>query len=301
MQGELLETQLNYWMQQLSGVSPLKLPIDHPRSSIRSQRGAVHHFTLGRELSHALQTLSNQHNVTLFMTLLAAFQTLLYRYSGQSDILVGTDSANRNRYELEEIIGFFINLLPLRTNLGGKPSFSALLQRVRRTVLDAYTYQETPFELLVEKLIPDHSLDHMPLIQALFVMQNLPSLGGESGESDSGQNRPDDDEEDAVTFQKNDVERAAKFDMALFMFEQRGSLHGALNYSKDVFEAKTVAVMIARFVTLLQSIVLHPDYPVEKLNFFTDTEWRQQQHAEKFLRPSRRVNELIDLSEMDFG
>lgn len=301
MQGELLETQLNYWLQHLNGVAALKLPLDHPRSARGSQRGVVHHFSLDRKLSRALQELSNQHNVTVFMTLLAAFQVLLHRYSGQTDILVGTDSANRSRRELEEVIGFFINLLPLRTNLSGKPSFIMLLQRVRKTVLDAYTYQETPFELLVEKLLPEHTRDHMPLIQALFVMQNLPFL---SGASERGvafeQDTNYDEEDDALFLQMNDVERAAKFDLALFMFEQRGRLCGALNYSKDIFEAKTIALMTARFKTLLQSIVEHPDYPVDKLNFFTDAEWRQPR-SERRSRLSRQNSERIDLSEIDFG
>src|SRR5581483_5862777 len=143
LRDEVLETQLAYWWRRLAGVPALKLPIDYSRPAVQRFKGASHAFVLPQELSSKLATLSRQEGATLFMTLLAAFQVLLYRYTGQEDLVLGTDSANRNRAETEGIIGFFINLLVLRTDVSGKPSFREVLHRVRETVLGAYMHQET--------------------------------------------------------------------------------------------------------------------------------------------------------------
>src|SRR3989440_8015725 len=163
-----------YWSRQLSSLTPLELPTDHPRPAVQSYRGASHTFGLPAVLSEALKALSRQEGVTLFMTLLAAFQTLLARYTAQTDIVVGTDIANRTHVETEALIGFFINVLVLRSEVSGTSTFRELLSRVREMVLGAYTHQETPFEMLVERLQPQHSLDRMPLVQVLFVLQNMP-------------------------------------------------------------------------------------------------------------------------------
>ncbi|BCL80821.1 non-ribosomal peptide synthetase [Ktedonobacteria bacterium brp13] len=299
LQGEVLEAQLTYWTRQLSGAPPLKLPLDHPRPDVPSQRGQVHHFSLTTEHSQALLALSRKEGVTLFMVLLAAFQVLLYRYSGQTDIVVGTDSANRNHLEIEKIIGFFINLLVLRTDLSGKPSFRTLLARIRKVALDAYAYQETPFDLLVEKLIPDHSLHYIPLVQALIVLQNLPPLDEQS--SAESTDRVSEDEQTALPLVASDMERAAKFDLALFMFEQSGRLHGALNYRSDLFESRTIETLVARFTVLLQSIVSQPDASIDKLEFFTQAEREQQEQAERRLRNSLsiRTGGRFDLPDLN--
>jgi hypothetical protein len=172
MQGEVLKKQLSYWKKQLGGELPiLELPIDHPRAARQTFSGGTHYFELSTNLTKALKEISRQEDISLFMTLLTAFQILLHRYSGQDDILVGTPSANRNRPELENLIGVFINTLVLRTNLSGDPSFHALLKRVREVCLAAYAHQDLPFEKLVEELKPARDLSHTPLFQVMFNLQ----------------------------------------------------------------------------------------------------------------------------------
>src|SRR5204862_437795 len=148
LQGEVLQGHREYWQEQLRGAVPVELPTDHPRPLVRSQRGASLSFRLPENLSSELQTLSRGQDVTLFMTLLAAFQILLSRYTGQTDVVVGTDIANRTQIETEQLIGFFINLLALRTRLHGMPTFRNVLHQVREMVLEAYTHQDLPFDML---------------------------------------------------------------------------------------------------------------------------------------------------------
>ena len=151
LQGEVLESQLSYWKKQLEGIpAVLNLPTDRPRPAVQSFRGVRQSFELSKELTQRLKALSRKEGVTLFMTLLAAFQALLYRYTGQEDIVVGSPIANRNRTEIEELIGFFVNTLVLRTNFAGDPTFKELLARVREMALGAYAHQDLPFEKLVE-------------------------------------------------------------------------------------------------------------------------------------------------------
>jgi acyl carrier protein len=298
LQGEVLEAQLDYWTKRLGGVPSIELPADYPHPPVLSSRGAAHRFVLSEDLSQALSVFSHQEGVTLFMTLLAAFQVLFYRSTGQSDIVIGTDSANRNRVETEGIIGFFINVLPLRTDLSGRPSFREVLKQVREIVLGAYTHRETPFELLVEKLAPDHYLDRTPLVQVLFVLQNIPVELANAGPRrepealDQSSLRPLIDEETMV-----------KFDVALFMQERAGRLSGALNYRLDLFKASTIAKIAARFETLLQSIVKQPDIPIDLLEMASDTDRAQQDKEEQELRHELRIGNdgWFDLSEIDFA
>lgn len=283
LQGEVLEAQLAYWRRQLAGAPLLALPVDHPRPPVQSHRGAAYPFALPLDLSTDLIALSRREGVTLFMTVLAAFQILFYRYTGQVDIVLGTDSANRNRMEIENIIGFFINLLALRINLSGKPSFREVLSRVREMVLGAYAHQEVPFELLVEKLVPDHPLDHMPLVQVLFVFQNLPTLHQEDV--------PAIPELVAETVQQSarDTVIGTKFDLVLFVQERAGRIYGALDYSLDLFEPGTIMTMMARFTTLLQDIVKQPATSIDQLAFFTETERMHQEQEEQSLRKQLRA------------
>ncbi|MEW5861420.1 MAG: condensation domain-containing protein, partial [Cyanobacteriota bacterium] len=174
LQGEVLETQLAYWRQQLNGISVLNLPVDRPKPAVASYRGATQSLELPKKLSDALQTLSQQEGATLFMTLLAAFQILLYRYTHQEDIAVGSPIANRNRSEIEGLIGFFVNSLVLRTDLSGNPTFRELLGRVRQVTLGAYSHQDLPFEKLVEELHPERNLNIHPLFQVVFGFENTP-------------------------------------------------------------------------------------------------------------------------------
>ncbi len=177
LQGERLEEQLSYWKEQLAGApAVLELPTDKPRPAVQSFRGARQFSALSKNLSQALNELSRRDGATLFMMLLAAFQALLMRYSGQEDISVGTDVANRNRAETEGLIGFFLNHLVLRTDLSGNPTFRELLGRVREVALEAYAHQDVSFHKLVEALKPERSQSHTPLFQILFVLQNAPTV-----------------------------------------------------------------------------------------------------------------------------
>ncbi|BCL80822.1 non-ribosomal peptide synthetase [Ktedonobacteria bacterium brp13] len=303
LQGEILRTHLAYWRWQLAGAAQLQLPTDHPYPARHGHRGALHRFSLPRELYDALIALSRQEGATLFMTLLTTFQILFYRYSGQTDIVVGTDFANRNRVETEDIIGFFVNVLALRTNLNGRPSFRELLARVRKIVLDAYAYQETPFDLLVEKLVPDHTMDRMPLVQVLFVLQNLPSFDKRGDDTAHGvvQSLHTGQMEMDASPSVPDELSATKFDLALFMHEQAGCLYAGLTYSLDLFEADTIALMAERFVALLQSAVKQPDASIDSLDFLAARESAQQAVAAREIRRELHIHrgerfDVFDLS-----
>ena len=260
--GEILETQLNYWKQQLkSAPALLELPTDRPRPAIQTNRGAHQYVALPVELSEALANLSRRTGVTLFMTLYAAFGTLLYRYTGSSDIVVGTPVANRNRQEIEGLIGFFVNTLVLRTDLSGNPSFDQLLRRVREVTLGAYAHQDLPFEELVEALKPTRSLSHTPLFQVMFALQNAPMPSMEL---------PD------LTVSSFSVETpTAKFDLTLSMENTTSGLIGEWEYNSDLFDAATIARMARHFQTLLEGIVANPKQLVSELPLLTEAE-RQQ-------------------------
>jgi amino acid adenylation domain-containing protein len=247
LQGEVLEQQLNYWKQQLAGVpAVLELPTDYPRPAVQTFRGAHQSLTLPVELTTELKALTQREGVTLFMTLLAAFQTLLWRYSGQEDIVVSTGIANRNRAETEPLIGFFVNTLVLRTDLAGEPAFTTLLRRVREVTLGAYAHQDVPFELLVEALAPERDARYTPLFQVMLVLQNAPMseeakpeglqvsrLGGESG--------------------------TAKFDLTLFVEERGAELGLVLEYNTDLFAGATIEQMLESFRRLVEGIVAEPE------------------------------------------
>jgi amino acid adenylation domain-containing protein len=247
LQGEVLEKQLSYWKQQLAGApAVLELPTDYPRPAVQTFRGAHQSLTLPAELTTGLKALTQQEGVTLFMTLLAAFQTLLSRYSGQDDIVVSTGIANRNRAETEPLIGFFVNTLVLRTDLSGEPTFAELLGRVREVTLGAYAHQDVPFELLVEALAPERDARYTPLFQVMLVLQNasmseetkleglqVSRVGGESG--------------------------TAKFDLTLFVEERGAELGLVLEYNTDLFAVATIEQMLESFQKLVEGIVAAPD------------------------------------------
>ena len=175
LQGEISDSQLAYWKKQLGGASVLELPTDHPRPPVQTFRGSKQCFFVPKSLTERLKAISREEGTTLFMTLLAAFQTLLHRYTGQDDIIVGSPVAGRNRTDVEGLIGFFVNTLILRTDFCGDPNFRELLGRVRKVALDAYAHQDLPFEKLVEELHPHRNSSHSPLFQVLFVLQNAPT------------------------------------------------------------------------------------------------------------------------------
>ncbi|MEE8585358.1 MAG: amino acid adenylation domain-containing protein, partial [Acidobacteriota bacterium] len=244
LSGEILDRQLGYWKERLADSQPLELPLDRPRTAQLSNRGLGVPFYWSPDLTGALTALARQHDATPFMVMLAAFQALLARLSGQDDVIVGTPIANRNRAETENLIGFFVNTLAIRTLLSGDPSFEELLQRVRETSLEAYAHQDVPFEQVVEALDPERSLSRAPLFQVMFVYQNAPRgslrlpglqlepLGAEIG--------------------------AAKFDLALAVTDSGDSLQGALTCRSDLYQASTLQRWLNHFQVLAEHLVANP-------------------------------------------
>ncbi len=289
LQGKVLEEQLNYWKKTLSGAPPLlELPTDRPRPPVKTFNGDHISFTLPEELVTHLSHFARKENVTNFMLLLAAFNVLLYRYSGQDDISVGTPIANRTREELENIIGFFANTLVMRTDLSGRPSFRELLQRVRQTALGAYAHQDIPFEKLVEVLAPERDLSYTPLFQVMFVLQNtnvvqrefqLPGLRMIPVESES---------------------TAVQYDLTLSMEVSGNQWSGTFEYNTDLFDSGTIKRMIDHFRHLLEAIVRYPDVSVGQLDILSETEkykilheWRPAQSSEGLDHPAHRIFEQI--------
>lgn len=266
LQGEVLENQLSYWKKQLASLPPfLPLPTDRPRPAVQTFRGASHTFHLSPRLTTSLKALSQNEGSTLFMTLLAAFQVWLSRHILQEDIAVGTPIANRNRAELDPLIGFFLNTLVLRTDLSGNPGFREVLQRVREVTLEAFNHREVPFELVVEALQPERHLSHAPLFQVLFTLQTTMS---------SSSIQPTD-----FLSQPLETENTiAKCDLSMAMVEAERDgesvLTGELEYNCDLFDAETIARFAQRFITLLEEIVKHPDQPVQQLKLLPTSERR---------------------------
>ena len=261
---ELFATQLDYWKQQLKSAPPLlELPADRPRPPIQTFRGAVERFEIDLDLTRQLKALSQQSEATLFITLLAAFVTLLSRYGGSEDIIVGSPIDNRQGSDTESLIGLFVNTLVLRTDLSGNPSFQQLLGRVRERTLSAYACQNVPFEKLIEELQPEWNLNHNPLFQAMFVLHNplmkkleLPSLTITPWEMEISSTR-------------------TQFDLTLFLEETEAGLTGGLEYSVDLFDASTITRMLGHFQTLLEGIVADPQQRVSELPLLTRTERHQ--------------------------
>ncbi|WP_313707973.1 non-ribosomal peptide synthetase, partial [Planktothrix agardhii] len=262
LQGDILQRQLDYWQKQLADAPALlSLPTDRPRPAVQSFAGAHLPFTLSWELSQKLTQLTQEQGVTLFMTLLTAFDILLYRYTEQEDILIGTPITNRNRSELEGLIGFFVNTLVLRTDLSGNPSFNELLIRVREMAMDAYTHQDLPFEMLVEVLQPERDLSHAPLFQVDFLLQNEPLSQLELI---------------GLTASPLLTESAtAKFDLTLGMENTDKGLRGVWEYNTDLFERSTIERLAGNFVTLLEAIVANPQQQISQLPLLTEVESQQ--------------------------
>jgi amino acid adenylation domain-containing protein len=262
LQEQTLGLQLAYWKKQLQGLPEvLQLPSDRPRPSIQSFRGAREPIRLHAELTTALRKLSQRESATLFMTLLAAFKMLLFRYSGQEDVVVGVPVANRTKPELENLIGFFVNNLVLRTNLSGDPSFTELIGRIREVALGAYAHQDVPFEKLVEELQPERTLSHTPLFQVMFGFQNA---------------RRETVDFPGLVLRSLDVDSAtAKFDLFLSLVEEADSIRGALEYNTDLFEHETVTRMIGNYLTLLEAVCAHPESRLSKLPLLTNREKQQ--------------------------
>ncbi|HEX6293266.1 MAG TPA: amino acid adenylation domain-containing protein, partial [Herpetosiphonaceae bacterium] len=260
LQGDVLDQQLSYWRAQLADVASLDLPTDYQRPAMSSDRGAHTSFQIPAVLASALHRLSQDLDSTLFMTLLAAWQTLLARYSGQTDIPVGTPIAGRVRPELETLIGFFVNTLVLRTDLSGQPSFAEVVERVRRVCLGAFAHQDLPFEMLVEHVQPTRDLSRSPLFQVMFALQNLPRRAIELPE---------------LIFEPIGTERhTSQFDLSLTLSESPDGLRGQLGYRTDLFEAATIERLIGHYAVLLAAVVADPRQPIVTLPLLTEAERR---------------------------
>jgi amino acid adenylation domain-containing protein len=265
LRGETLDQQLSYWREQLKNAPALlELPTDYPRPSVKTYQGATHSMRLPKRLTQALQSLSQRAGATMFMTLLAAFQILLSRYSGQEDILVGSPIANRNRAELENLIGFFINTLVLRTRMTGDPTFLDQLERVRQICLEAYAHQDLPFEKLVLEMQPERNMSHSPIFQVMFVLQNAP--------------RPSLELQDLRLSQVLADAGTAMFDLSLNIEETQEGLSGTWEYSTDLFEADTIKRMSGHFQNLLEAIVEQPQQRLPQLPLLSARESHQLLH-----------------------
>jgi amino acid adenylation domain-containing protein len=259
LSGEVLEEQLGYWKRQLGGAARmLEIPSDKPRPSALSYRGAVEPISLNNKVRDGLRDLNRREGVTMFMTLLAVLKLLLYKYSGQEGISVGTGVANRTRKETEGLIGFFVNTLVLRTDLSGGPTFRELLKREREVVLEAYAHQDIPFEMLVEELEAERDLRHTPLFQVLFVLQNV---------SSEPLRMP------GLTLNRFNVERStAKFDIYLSMQEDANGIQGLVEYNTDIFKAETISRMIKNYSALVEDIIQDPDRHINDISTISEEE-----------------------------
>jgi hypothetical protein len=259
LQGDALEEHLTYWRRQLGGELPvLKLPTDRPRPAALQYRGAHDTFLLSESLTAGLKELSRVAGTTLYMTLMAAFNVLLHRYTGDEDILVGTVVAGRNRGETENLIGFFINTLVLRTDLSGSPKFTELLAQVKDVALGAYAHQDLAFDKLVEELQPERTLSRAPIVQVTFGLQNAPKNHLEL---------------QGLTLSGLEFEReTGRYDVTLWMSETESGLRGVWTYLTELYDLDTIKRMTGHFETLLASIVEQPEARLNVLEMFTEAE-----------------------------
>ncbi|MBV9791688.1 MAG: amino acid adenylation domain-containing protein, partial [Chloroflexi bacterium] len=279
LKGAVLDSQLDYWRRQLAGLTPLELPLDYPRPAVASDHGGLVAFSIPMDLATGLRQLSQKLGATLFMTLLAAWQTLLMRYSGQTDIAVGTPIAGRTRPELESLIGCFVNTLVLRSDLSGAPSVAELVARVRAVCLSAYAHQDLPFEVLVEAVQPERDLSRTPLFQVMFVLQNMPRTAIELPE--------------LIVEPLPGAHHTAKFDLLLAVSETEDVLAGAIEYRTDLFDAATIARMADHYLLLLAAMVADPEQPIDRLALLTEAERRLLTSQPALPPMARCIHELI--------
>jgi acyl transferase domain-containing protein/acyl carrier protein len=259
LRDEVLEAQLDYWRKQLAGApTMLELPGDRPRPPVQTFHGARYHFSFGVSLNERLKEFSRAEGVTLFMSLLAGLSIVLGRYSGQTDILVGTTIANRNRAETEDLIGFFVNMLVMRTDLSGDPSVRGLLRQVREHALEAYAHQDLPFEKLVEELRLDRGLSRAPLTQVVFSLQNAPL---------------DELRLEDLRMTLVEVEsETAKFDVVVNLWEARGEMHGWMEYNRDVFDETRIQRMVQHYENVLREMLEQRDGMVDEIDMLSAEE-----------------------------
>jgi amino acid adenylation domain-containing protein len=284
MQGKQIEQQMEYWKEQLEGMpGVLDLPIDEKRPAHQSFRGGTEQRRLSADLRDGLNAVAKQEKASLFMTLLAAFQVLLMRYSGQEDFGVGTVVANRNQRETEELIGFFLNTLVVRASLGGEPTFREVLQRVRKAALGAYEHQDLPFERLVEELAPGRDTSRNPVFQVVFTLRKAPEKKFEFAGL-----RLEDFETDLNT---------SKFDLIMAVEEREHEAEVVINYVADLFEAKTIQRMLEHYEHLLEAIVANPDQPVWALSMMRELEQQILSGWQQSMPVSHGKKNIVEIFE----
>jgi acyl carrier protein len=267
LSGDVLDKQIAYWRKQLEGAPPvLELPTDHPRKGNEQFWGAQHRQVIPGDLVNELKALSRNQRATLFMALLAGFQMLLGRMAGQNDVVVGTDLANRNQLETEKLIGFFVNLLPMRAQLKPESSFADFLQQTRESSLQAMAHQDIPFDKLVEELRPERSLTHNPLVQVLFVMQNTPQTVREFG---------------GLKLGPLGVSSSSRFDLVLFVNDPEGTPTTMWVYNPNLFEAATIERMANAYELLLKKVCENTEISLASLSQFLDDSESQRRSSEQ--------------------
>ncbi|MEH2155325.1 non-ribosomal peptide synthetase [Nostoc sp.] len=284
LQGEVLETQIDYWKNQLRDAPPLlELPTDYPRPALQSYRGDRYTYSLTPELTNAVKTFSQQQGASLFMTLLAALSILLSRYSRQNDLCIGSPIANRTHSQTEGLIGFFVNTLVLRNQIQPEQSFIEFLQHTRLTCLDAYSHQDIPFEVLVENLQPERSMSHNPLFQMMFALEN---------------NESPDLSLPGLEIEWLGVKGAiAKFDLSLMVMEYDNQLNCSWEYATDLFEKVTIQGMAEQFEVLLKGIIDNPQQPINTLPLMTAAELLQLQRWNQTQTDYPHDKTLVELFE----
>ncbi len=282
LSGDLLEEQLQYWRKQLADAEILELPTDYPRSLQPGSAGETLAFELPVSLTQRLKKVSHREGVTLFMTLLPAFQVVLGHRAGQDDVVVGTDIANRNNAQTEGLIGFFINQLVLRIDLSGDPTFRELLGRVRTTVLQAHDHQDLPFEKLVDDMSPVRNLNRSPLFQAKLVLQNMPQASSVV--------------EGLEISCRNQSLKTAKFDLTLTMQEVLDTLTGTFNYKSELFSPDTITLLKEQFIEVLAKMTAEPDIRLSRLRESLDIIWAGFR-AQRDLKLEQQFSQQLKLGQ----
>ncbi|MEP6583183.1 MAG: amino acid adenylation domain-containing protein, partial [Ginsengibacter sp.] len=261
-QVKAMETKLNYWKNKLKGVEDLALPLDYPRPAIQSVKGSVKRFNISKELDAGIKLIAQKEGATLFMVLLAAYKILLYRYSGQDNICVGTPVANRGQQEVEGLVGFFVNTLALRSEINGNITFNEFLQEVKITTLEAYSHQEVPFEKVVDVIVKDRNLNRSPIFQAMLVLQNIPDIDKL-------------ELEDVQLSEFPTTNNSSKFDITFSINETQNGLEGLVVYKNDLYKAETIEQMVIHFEELLKSITINPTEKLSGFNMLTESQQQQ--------------------------
>jgi amino acid adenylation domain-containing protein len=259
LQGEVLEKKLGYWKDKLSDSEPLQLPLDFERPSVQSTKGAIASFSIDKDLSDSLNSLSKKNGVTFFMTLLSAFNVLLYRYSGQENFTIGSPIAGRQQEETEALIGFFINTLALRSEVTGTESFDELLQKIKTSTLGAYENQDVPFEKIVDSVVKQRDMSRSPVFQVTFALQNTPKV-------------PELRLGDLILEGEDPKQNVSKFDLVFSISETENGLHGIVEYCTDLFKEETIIKMIAHFKNILTSVVKDPQQKTGSLQMLSREE-----------------------------